>query len=63
MPSSINSCHNLYASIYSGLNNKKLASEGIYIEQKLMKENCGSQDQIWAAYGGINFIKFQTRTT
>ena len=23
-----------------------------------MMENCGSQDQIWASYGGINFIKF-----
>ena len=23
-----------------------------------MKENCGSQDQIWAAYGGLNYIKF-----
>ena len=24
-----------------------------------MKENCGSQDQIWAAYGGLNYIKFK----
>lgn len=40
------------------LSAKKLAKLAIYIEQKIMKENCGSQDQIWAAYGGINFINF-----
>ena len=41
------------------ISKKKLESKAIYMEQKLMHENCGSQDQIWASYGGINFIKFQ----
>ena len=40
------------------LSYRKLAELAIYVEQKVMKENCGSQDQIWAAYGGLNFINF-----
>jgi D-glycero-alpha-D-manno-heptose-7-phosphate kinase len=30
----------------------------LYIEQNVIKENVGSQDQIWAAYGGMNRIDF-----
>lgn len=40
---------------------KKLALEAIKIEQDIMKENCGSQDQVWASYGGFNFIKFNNK--
>ena len=40
------------------ISNKELASKAIYIEQKIMKENSGSQDAIWASYGGFNSIKF-----
>jgi D-glycero-alpha-D-manno-heptose-7-phosphate kinase len=45
------------------LNNKmvskeKLAREAIRIEQDVLKENVGSQDQLWAAYGGFNRITF-----
>ena len=40
------------------LSSKTLAKLAIYVEQIIMKENCGSQDQIWAAYGGLNFINF-----
>ena len=40
------------------ISKQKLALKAIDIEQNQMKENCGSQDQIWASYGGINFIKF-----
>ncbi len=36
-----------------------LASEAIRIEQQVIGENVGSQDQVWAAYGGINRIDFQ----
>src|SRR5438034_5705196 len=36
-----------------------LAKEAIRMEQQVIREAVGSQDQIWAAYGGTNFIKFQ----
>jgi D-glycero-alpha-D-manno-heptose-7-phosphate kinase len=35
-----------------------LAKTAIYIEQELLKEHVGSQDQISAAYGGFNEIGF-----
>jgi D-glycero-alpha-D-manno-heptose-7-phosphate kinase len=37
-----------------------LAKEGIRIEQDVIKEHVGSQDQVWAAYGGTNIITFQS---
>lgn len=36
-----------------------LANEAIRIEQEVICENVGSQDQTWAAHGGINRIDFQ----
>ena len=36
----------------------ELAKEAIHIEQNVMKEAVGSQDQIWASYGGLNRIEF-----
>jgi len=36
----------------------RLAKEAIHIEQNLIKENVGSQDQIAAAFGGLNKIEF-----
>ncbi len=50
-----NSLYNLQKKI---INKKKLALNAIHVEQKMLNENCGSQDQIWAAYGGFNIIKF-----
>jgi D-glycero-alpha-D-manno-heptose-7-phosphate kinase len=49
----------------SGLRGKmiskyELASNAINIEQNILKENVGSQDQISAAYGGFNRIIFDT---
>ena len=35
---------------------KQLAEVAIYIERKLLDEAGGIQDQIWAAYGGMNSI-------
>ncbi|KJS35648.1 MAG: kinase [Rhodospirillaceae bacterium BRH_c57] len=35
-----------------------LAAEAIRIEQEVIAENVGSQDQIWATYGGMNRIDF-----
>ena len=37
---------------------EQLAQKSIYFEQKILKEVVGSQDQIAAAYGGFNKIKF-----
>lgn len=37
---------------------KELASEAIRIEHKVIEETVGIQDQIWAAYGGLNRIDF-----
>lgn len=38
---------------------RELADEAIHIEQDVIRENVGSQDQIWAAYGGFNRINFR----
>jgi D-glycero-alpha-D-manno-heptose-7-phosphate kinase len=35
-----------------------LASEAIYVEQELLREAVGAQDQVSAAYGGFNRINF-----
>ena len=36
----------------------QLAMESIYIEQEMIREVVGSQDQFLSAYGGFNFIEF-----
>jgi D-glycero-alpha-D-manno-heptose-7-phosphate kinase len=38
---------------------KQLAAESIHLEQEVLKETVGSQDQVLAAYGGFNHIIFQ----
>ncbi len=37
----------------------ELAKDAIHIEQQLIKENVGSQDQVAAAFGGFNRIEFK----
>ncbi|MBI2055297.1 MAG: kinase [Candidatus Sungbacteria bacterium] len=37
---------------------RQLALDAIHIEQNLIKENVGSQDQVAAAFGGLNKIEF-----
>ncbi len=37
-----------------------LAKESIHIEQNMIRETVGSQDQVAAAYGGLNHIRFHT---
>ena len=37
---------------------ERLAKEAIYVEQVMIKENVGCQDQTLAAYGGFNYIEF-----
>jgi D-glycero-alpha-D-manno-heptose-7-phosphate kinase len=41
-------------------NKKQLALESIHIEQNMIKETVGSQDQVSAAYGKMNRIDFHT---
>ena len=41
----------------------QLARDAIHIEQDLIGENVGSQDQISAAYGGLNKIEFHQNGT
>ena len=38
---------------------KQLATESIHLEQEILKETVGSQDQVLAAYGGLNHVVFQ----
>ena len=58
-------CVGLINALYSlqkkNINKKNLASKAIHVEQNMLNENCGSQDQIWAAYGGFNVIKFNKK--
>ena len=37
----------------------RLVTEGIHVEQQLLKETVGSQDQVMAAYGGFNHVVFR----
>ena len=50
--------HTLYALKGRMVTKRQLASEAIHVEQNLIKENVGSQDQVAAAFGGINKIEF-----
>nr|WP_255542339.1 kinase [Azospirillum sp. INR13] len=50
----------LYAQRGEMASKRQLASEAIRIEQTVIGENVGCQDQIWAAYGGLNRIDFHT---
>jgi D-glycero-alpha-D-manno-heptose-7-phosphate kinase len=54
----LNSLHNLRGET---TDKTKLASEAIHIEQNLIKENVGSQDQIITAVGGLNYITFGSK--
>lgn len=51
--------HSIYALKGTMPSKMQLAREAIYIEQKVLKENVGSQDQISAAFGGFNRIEFR----
>lgn len=48
----------LYALVGKIVSKEKLFKEVIHIEQNIIKENVGSQDQVWAACGGLNTITF-----
>lgn len=40
------------------MSHRKLAEEAIYVEREVLKEHGGWQDQVAAAYGGLNRINF-----
>lgn len=50
--------HALYALQGQMPGKRRLALESIHIEQEIIKENVGSQDQVTAAFGGLNRIEF-----
>jgi D-glycero-alpha-D-manno-heptose-7-phosphate kinase len=50
--------HALYALKGQMVSKRQLAMESINIEQEILKETVGSQDQALAAYGGLNHISF-----
>jgi len=50
--------HALYALRGQMVTKRRLAMEAIHIEQDLISENVGSQDQTLAAFGGFNHITF-----
>jgi len=50
--------HALYALKGRMISKRRLAAGAIYIEQDLIGEDVGSQDQVAAAFGGLNRIEF-----
>lgn len=50
--------HALYALKGNVVTKKKLSLEAIHIEQEMIKENVGSQDQVAVTFGGLNRIEF-----
>ena len=55
--------HALHAINNNMVGRNRLMSEAIHVEQNLIKENVGSQDQAAAAYGGLNIFEFKTSGT
>lgn len=51
--------HALHALQGRMVSKQQLAREGITVEQELLKETVGSQDQVMAAYGGLNHVTFR----
>lgn len=51
--------HALWAFCGKYASKETLANNALYIEQEIIKENVGSQDQICAAFGGFNRIEFK----
>jgi len=50
--------HALYSLKGFIINKHQLAMDAIHVEQNLIEENVGSQDQVCAAFGGLNKIVF-----
>lgn len=50
--------HALHALQGQMVSKTQLAQEGIEVEQELLRESVGSQDQVLAAHGGLNHVRF-----
>ncbi len=50
--------HSLYALTGKMVTKRQLALDAIHVEQDLIRENVGSQDQTSASFGGFNKIEF-----
>jgi len=50
--------HGLYALSGQMVSKHLLATESVHLEQDILKETVGSQDQVLGAYGGFNHIQF-----
>ncbi|HTI49671.1 MAG TPA: GHMP kinase, partial [Planctomycetaceae bacterium] len=50
--------HALYALIGQMPSKQQLAREGIFVEQELLRETVGCQDQVLAAHGGLRQVLF-----
>lgn len=52
--------HALHALKGEMVSKQQLARESIHVEQDVLKENVGSQDQVLASHGGFNHVVFST---
>jgi len=52
--------HALHTLLGQTVDHRQLATEAIHVEQNLIRENVGCQDQVAVAFGGFNRIDFQT---
>jgi D-glycero-alpha-D-manno-heptose-7-phosphate kinase len=51
--------HALHALKGELVSKSRLVEEGIWLEQEVLKETVGSQDQVLAAHGGLNHVTFR----
>jgi D-glycero-alpha-D-manno-heptose-7-phosphate kinase len=52
--------HALYALKGAMVSREQLLADSLRLEQEILKDTVGSQDQTIAAYGGFNFVEFQS---
>jgi D-glycero-alpha-D-manno-heptose-7-phosphate kinase len=55
---SVGLLHALHALRGEMVTKRDLCNEAIYLEQEVLKESVGCQDQVWASFGGFNRIDF-----
>jgi D-glycero-alpha-D-manno-heptose-7-phosphate kinase len=52
--------HALYALTGRMVSKQQLAIDSVHLEQELLRETVGSQDQVMAAYGGLKHVAFHS---